>query len=223
MPLILLTGLPSSGKSTLAVKLSEELNSRLKANDQYRTVRIVSDTDQLEWDGRNDIYNSIAKEKELRGWIRSEAQRYINLNNIVILDVAAYIKGFRYELYCISKEAKTQYCVVERLLDPEICWKWNEELLKEHSKNQNEIRDDDNVEPGYSKAIFDALCMRYEKCDDNNRWDSPLFRLESVDTQLDYDKIYDIVTIGVPLMSNKCTSLMQTTNSIFKENRDKSL
>lgn len=211
MPLIIVTGLPSSGKSTSSKLIQKELESRLSKNGIERIVRIVSDTDMIDWEGRDIIYNSISKEKELRSWIRAEAQRYVNLNHIVILDAAAYIKGFRYELYCISKEAKTQYCIVERFLPQEICWKWNQELVE-----KNEIRDPDVPPVGYSKEIFDLLVMRYEKCDESNRWDSPLFRMVSEDSTINYDELYDIIVNDNPLVPNKSTSLTQTTSTIFK-------
>lgn len=212
MPLIIVTGLPSSGKSCLAVDIAKELKNRLDAKGQKRHVKIVSDGEQLDWEGRSTIYSSIAKEKELRSWLRAEAQRFVNLNQIVVLDAAIYIKGFRYELFCMSKEAKTQYCVVEKLIPSEVCWKWNEELISQHTEES----DGDAPEPGYSRQIFDALLMRYEKCDENNRWDSPLFRIDSEVDKLDYDELYRVVVEEKPLVPNKCTSLTQTTSTIFK-------
>lgn len=209
MPLILVTGLPSSGKSKISASIFEYFKSKLQQEGDSRQVKIVSDSDILDWDGRDTIYMSIPKEKELRGWLRAEVQRYINLNNIVILDAAAYIKGFRYELHCLTKEAKTQYCVVERLIEPETCWTWNEESLKKNV-------DPELPGPGYNRKTFDALVMRYEKCDENNRWDSPLFRLTSETDELNLEELYNIITRDEPLVPNKCTSLSSTTRTIFK-------
>lgn len=216
MPLVLLTGLPSSGKTTLAQKLLAEFQKRIEEKNLKKHVRIVSDTDQLDWDGRNVIYNSIPKEKELRGWIRSEAQRYVNLDNIVILDVAAYIKGFRYELYCMTKEANTQYCVIECFPPIEICRKWNDELV---AKLIKEGIEDGSPEPGYNKATFDGLIMRYEKCDETNRWDSPLFRLDPMQDTLNLNDIFDHISKGEPLIPNKSTSLTRTTSTIYSQNK----
>lgn len=210
MPLILVTGLPSSGKTKLSERISSYFKTKLEQEGCTRQVKIISDSDNLDWDGRNIIYMSIPKEKELRGWLRSEVQRYINLNNIVILDAAAYIKGFRYELHCLSKEAKTQYCVVERLIDPEICWTWNEDSLRDKET------DPDLPEPGYTRKTFDALVMRYERCDENNRWDAPLFRLTSEADELNLEELYNIIIKEEPLAPNKCTSLSSTTTTIFK-------
>lgn len=33
-------------------------------------------------------------------------------NNIVIADSLNYIKGYRYQMYCIAREQKTTYCVI---------------------------------------------------------------------------------------------------------------
>lgn len=214
MALIIVTGYPCSGKSTTSKKILDYLKVKLAQNSDSRQIRIVTDSDNLDWDGRDIIYMSIPKEKELRGWLRSEAQRYINLNQIVILDAAAYIKGFRYELFCMTKEAKGRYCIVEKLIDPELCWKWNGQVEAAQSDNQPS---DDAPNPFYSKDVFDALVLRYEKCDETNRWDSPLFRLNSENDDLNLEELYNIVTNEGPLMPNKCTALTTTSTTIYKQ------
>lgn len=219
MPLILVTGFPSSGKTRIATEIFNYIKQRLEQEGDTHHVKIVSDSDNLDWDGRNIIYMSIPKEKELRGWLRAEAQRYINLNQIVILDAATYIKGFRYELYCMSKEAKTQYCIVERLINKDICWRWNEQMLTERSREDDDSNELDSPVPGYTKETFEALVMRYEKCDESNRWDSPLFRLESENDHLNLEELYNIVTKGEPLVPNKCTTLTSTTTTIYKPSK----
>lgn len=214
MPLIIVTGLPSSGKSTTSEEILNYLQSKLKQDGDQRQVRIVSDTDTLDWDGRDAIFSSISKEKDLRGWLKAEAQRYVNLNQIVILDAAAYIKGFRYELYCMSKEAKTHYCVVEKLLDRDLCWKWNQERL---AKLNNTVDGEaDAPRPCYDRSTFDALLLRYEMCDEENRWDSPLFRLTSESDKLDIEKLHHLITKEDPLAPNKCTLTSTTTSTIYK-------
>lgn len=217
MPLIIVTGLPSSGKSKLAHDIHSYITKKLEQEGNSLQIRIVTDSDNLDWDGRNSIYMSIPKEKELRGWLRSEVQRYLNLNQIVILDASVYIKGFRYEIYCIAKEAKTQYCIIEKLIDPETCWKWNVESISKLEDSGE--KDPDSPEPGYSRATFDALVMRYEKCDESNRWDRPLMRLNSENDQLDMEELYKLVTKGEPLAPNKCTSLTSTTTTIYKASK----
>jgi protein KTI12 len=53
-----------------------------------------------------------SKEKELRGSLKSEVQKLISKEALVILDSLNYIKGYRYELYCVSKLIQTPQCLV---------------------------------------------------------------------------------------------------------------
>lgn len=215
MPLVIVTGLPCSGKTTSAKKIKEYFERRFKEDNLTRHVRIVTDSDNLDWDGRDQIYMSIPKEKELRGWLRAEVQRYINLNQIVILDAAAYIKGFRYELHCIAKEAKTQYCIVEKLIETDTCWKWNEERHNEWASNDD--HDLNEPSPNYKRETFDALLLRYEKCDENNRWDSPLFRVTSDEEEIaSLERIYHSIIKDDPLVPNKSTTQLMSTTTIYK-------
>ena len=44
---------------------------------------------------------------------------------IVIVDSLNYIKGYRYELYCLSKHVKTPQCVLHCDVAPEDARAWN--------------------------------------------------------------------------------------------------
>lgn len=206
MPLLIVTGYPSSGKSTTAQRISEYIKTRLEQENEHREVVIISDSDVLDEDGRDSTYMSIAEEKQLRGYLRSETQHSLDTNKIVILDAAIYIKGLRYELFCICKEAKTQYCIVEKLIDPKICWSWNE---------TTRLASKDNC---YKRETFDLLIQRYEECDSDNRWDSPLIKIREPDGE-DLGSIYDLVVKGIPLTQNKCTSLASSTTTVYKQMR----
>lgn len=52
------------------------------------------------------------KEKMLRAALKSEVEKSISSEQIVILDSLNYIKGYRYELYCLVRNSKTTLCVV---------------------------------------------------------------------------------------------------------------
>lgn len=207
MPLLIVTGYPSSGKSTTSRRISEYVKTRLDQEAEPREVVVVSDSDVLDEDGRNSTYMSISEEKQLRGYLKSEMQHSLDSNKVVILDAAIYIKGFRYELFCICKEAKTQYCIIERLIDPRICWSWNE---------ATQTSDKDT---GYTKETFDALIQRYEECDSENRWESPLFKIRNPDDE-DMGAIYDVIVKSTPLTQNKCTSLASSTSTVYKHLKD---
>uniref|UniRef100_A0A6G1S4S5 Protein KTI12 homolog n=1 Tax=Aceria tosichella TaxID=561515 RepID=A0A6G1S4S5_9ACAR len=217
MPLIIVTGLPCSGKSTTSKILLEYIKKRLLEENNTLKARIVTDDDSLNWDGRDSIFGSIAKEKDLRSSLRSEAARYVNLNQIVILDAPAYIKGFRYELHCMAKEAKTQYCVVELLVNKDLCWLRNQKRMEQ--RQDARLSDPDAPDPGYQRGTFDALLMRYEKCEENNRWDSPLFRVTEPAEEIDesiLEKVFDAITKDQPLVPNKSTTQLMSTTTIYK-------
>lgn len=98
-------GLPYSGKSRRA----EELRQALAA--EGRTVYVVDDASVL---GTEDatVYCDSAREKALRGALRASVERRLNRHDVVVLDSLNYIKGFRYELYCLARAAHTPLCLV---------------------------------------------------------------------------------------------------------------
>lgn len=105
MPLVVVCGLPGSGKSRRA----DELRRALAA--EGRTVSVVDDAAVL---GAEDatVYSDSAREKALRGALRAAVERRLSRQDVVILDSLNYIKGFRYELYCLARAARTPLCLV---------------------------------------------------------------------------------------------------------------
>ncbi|EDV25277.1 uncharacterized protein TRIADDRAFT_55146 [Trichoplax adhaerens] len=156
MPLIIITGFPCSGKSLRAQQLIDYINENHP--DYADHIHLISDHNQMV--DRNKAYEASNAEKSARGHLKAAVERIISSKEIVILDSLNYIKGFRYELYCISKSAKTTHCVI-------FC-----AVTKDQVEDWNSKRDNDQQ---YRKDILDALVMRYEAPDPRNRWDSPLF------------------------------------------------
>lgn len=76
----------------------------------------------------------------------------------VLLIQFSFLIGYRYELYCLSKEYKTTHCIVECLCDREAV-----------VKNNGSRKEDEK----YTQDVLDALIRRYEPPDSRNRWDSP--------------------------------------------------
>ncbi|XP_004774527.1 protein KTI12 homolog [Mustela putorius furo] len=105
MPLVVFCGLPYSGKS----RRVEELRGALTA--EGRAVYVVDDAAVL---GTEDatVYGDSAREKALRGALRAAVERRLSRHDVVILDSLNYIKGFRYELYCLARAARTPLCLV---------------------------------------------------------------------------------------------------------------
>ncbi|XP_075438997.1 protein KTI12 homolog isoform X2 [Ascaphus truei] len=65
------------------------------------------------------------QEREIRGSLRAEVERKLNKDDVVILDSLNYIKGYRYELFCLIKHTQTPHCLIYCLTAPEISAAWN--------------------------------------------------------------------------------------------------
>ncbi|KAJ1671915.1 kti12, chromatin associated, partial [Spiromyces aspiralis] len=102
MPLIVFTGYPSSGKTTRAKELVEWISQRIYSynySGPIHTVKHITD-DDLGY--TKDIYADPAEEKKARGSMLSAVERTLSRNSIVVADSLNYIKGFRYQLYCVA-------------------------------------------------------------------------------------------------------------------------
>ena len=61
------------------------------------------------------------EEKKARGALLSAVERLLSKDDIVIADGMNYIKGFRYQLYCVARAIGTPHCVVsERIREKEL-------------------------------------------------------------------------------------------------------
>lgn len=159
MALVVICGQPCSGKSTAAACLADAIQS---VDDPKPSVRII-DESSLHL-GRNQSYADMPMEKNLRGVLRSEVDRSISKNSIIIVDSLNNIKGYRYELWCLARAAGIRYCVVFCDIADETCRQWN--------RMREEMG-----ESSYETKIFEDLVRRFEKPERRNRWDSPLFEL----------------------------------------------
>ncbi|XP_056137762.1 protein KTI12 homolog [Lampris incognitus] len=170
MPLVEMCGYPCSGKT----RRTHELKSYFESNTD-RKVHIVGDgAIDVE---KNAVYADSQREKNLRGALKSEVERKLSKDDVIILDSLNYIKGYRYELYCLIKHTQTPHCLVYCLTSAEMSSTWN--------------IDRDAAEQ-YTQEILDALVLRFEAPDSRNRWDSPLFTIQKDDT-LPYEAISDAI------------------------------
>ncbi|XP_066915145.1 protein KTI12 homolog [Clytia hemisphaerica] len=206
MPLIVLCGFPSSGKTKTRKELVNYLeNKNIK-------VKIISENVLVD-EKKNEIYSDSTKEKSIRSALRAAVERDITRDTVTIVDGLNYLKSLRYEMHCIVKAEKTLHCVIYCGITKEKCKEWNE------SRNENEK---------YRDEVLDGLFMRFEPPDSNKRWDSPLFTITQ-ETPLSFDDVYDSLykrsapppnqsTIPTPLSSgNFMHDLDQVTQSIIKE------
>ncbi|KEH19321.1 putative protein KTI12/L-seryl-tRNA(Sec) kinase, P-loop containing nucleoside triphosphate hydrolase [Medicago truncatula] len=161
MALVVICGQPCSGKSKAALALAEALKESSELKYQVRII----DEACFHLD-RNQSYANMPSEKNLRGVLRSEVDRSLSKDTVIIVDSLNNIKGYRYELWCLARAAGIRYCVVYCDVEDNDCRKWNQERREKGEDN-------------YDDAIFEDLVRRFEKPERRNRWDSPLFELKS--------------------------------------------
>lgn len=114
----------------------------------------------------HECYSTPTEEKLTRSALKSEFDKYVigDRKTLVILDSLNYIKGFRYELHCISKASGEKHGVIWLICREEVAKKWNEKRTDEKNK--------------YTEETMDELILRYEPPDQRNRWDRPLYRVD---------------------------------------------
>ena len=91
MPLLLMCGFPSSGKTTHANTLRDALTSR--------GARVHVINEESLGLVRSIAYDNPAAEKVARGQLKAAVEQLMSKDDVVIADGCNYIKGFRYELY----------------------------------------------------------------------------------------------------------------------------
>ncbi|KAI8324225.1 protein KTI12 [Martensiomyces pterosporus] len=207
MPLIMMTGYPSSGKSTRAAELKQLFEERLSQPEhKHRTlsVQIVSDATL---GIPHSAYETAFEEKKARGALLSAVQRLVSRETIVIADSLNYIKGLRYQLFCASREMSTPHCVVHCAIPIE------------EARKINTGRGAD----GYKENVFDELVMRYEEPNQATRWDSPLFTIIQHDPndRLPFDRIWDAIVEKRAPPPNFATAMkpVTETNYLFELDR----
>lgn len=109
--------------------------------------------------------------------------------DVVILDGANYIKGWRYQLYCEAKAVRTPHCVMHIGTPIEQARKINEERLAQYDQATPE---EESRRP-YEKECWENLVYRYEEPNAFARWDSPLFTVLWDDETPPCEAIWDAV------------------------------
>ncbi|KAK7428941.1 kti12, chromatin associated [Neonectria magnoliae] len=203
MPLIIISGLPTSGKSTRAKQLHEYLSKRV-ADTKYR-LHLISDESlsisRVVYDLSPDkvpahTRSANASEKDARAAIYGAVKRVLSDKDIVILDGLNYIKGWRYQLHCESKAVRTPSCILQIGCAVDTAKKVNEERLRQKDAGGEGVILDEDTPEGYDTAEayeqgnWDNLVFRYEEPNPMTRWDSPLFTLIWEDDEQQTTKVF---------------------------------
>ncbi|OUM67341.1 hypothetical protein PIROE2DRAFT_40134 [Piromyces sp. E2] len=217
MPLIIICGLPCSGKTKRANELKRIMetyapsekdnteNEKVKLLKEPRVVHLLND-DSFGLD-RIKTFSTANEEKKARSMLMSSVERLLNKDTVVIADAMNYIKGFRYQLYCLAKQLRTPHCIVHAAVPIQQAREWH-----------NNRKEEDKYDP----EMFENLITRFEEPDSRNRWDSPLFTLLPNDNIEDYaQNIVDALILrkAPPPNLSTISKKPQETNYLYKLDR----
>ena len=222
MALIMMCGRPVTGKTRRAEEIAEYF--REHTGGEKRVLVIGEASLGLP----REMYDDPKDEKILRATIKSAVEREVNSETIVICDSLNYIKGFRYELFCIAKALKIRSCVVYVNTDDDTASQWNDQgsphILSTPSASSDagegeggeggEGGEDDHGDgPTYPEDLFDDLWSRFEVPMGNKRWDKPLFEVGPED-ELPLEQMADYLLRSKAVkvnMSTKAAPAMSTS------------
>uniref|UniRef100_A0A803JEH2 Protein KTI12 homolog n=1 Tax=Xenopus tropicalis TaxID=8364 RepID=A0A803JEH2_XENTR len=199
-----MTSLPTSGgRNTQREREGWDLHC-------YCRILLVNHSyDHFLWEHEN-TRPALISAREQRGCLCSSDSNYIfkrklNKEEVVILDSPNYIKGYRYELFCLIKHVQTPHCLIHCITAPEISSTWNQ------NRDKNEQ---------YNQEIFDALVQRFEFPDSRNRWDSPLFTVHK-DEKLPLEQICNAIFHRKAPPPNQSTQMQPLSSTNFLHELDK--
>ncbi|KAI0446104.1 chromatin associated protein KTI12 [Xylaria telfairii] len=227
MPLIIVTGFPTSGKSTRAKQLHTYLSERIKtttpsgATPKYRLHLISDQTLSIS----RSVYDlsalpahtrsANASEKDARAAIYGAVKRVLSDKDIVILDGLNYIKGWRYQLHCEAKAVRTPSCILQIGCSKDKSREVNEARLNQEPAGAQDAPksgdDADDVEGAYEAANWENLVFRYEEPNPMTRWDSPLFTLIWEDGEEQSKQVFDSLWEAVAGETRKVIKPNQAT------------
>lgn len=196
MPLVVVCGPPLSGKTTRSIQLVEHI----KSTTPNITCHLINE-ESLALDKRL-IYSNSNEEKKARSKLISSLERLLDRNSLVILDSLNYIKGFRYQLYCVARAIGTLHCLM-------YC-----------SGNLAAAQESNIFLDRYIPIQLTELYDRFEEPDSFARWDKPLFRVNPIDSNPPSEQILSSLLDGTAPPPNLSTQIKPTTNLTYLQQLD---
>ncbi|CAG8446283.1 5858_t:CDS:2 [Diversispora eburnea] len=193
-------GFPSSGKTICAKKVEKYFIERFAIQQKTNAVHLIND--ESLGISKDSYKDTRIEEKKTRASLKSAVERLISKDDVIIADGMNYIKGFRYQLYCIARAIGTPHCVIYCGTPVKIAKEWNF----------------NRGEESYESNVFDELVSRFEEPDDRNRWDSPLFTVLYSDETIPLDNIWNAIIVKVARPPNLSTAVkpVSETNYLYE-------
>ncbi|KAK0546393.1 kti12, chromatin associated [Tilletia horrida] len=178
MALVIVSGLPCSGRTSVCASLQSDFQARIAAASAPsastssstpaaipRRIQIVAD-DTVHTP--RSAYALQTQEKPARASYLSAVSRALGKDVLVLADGGSglNIKGFRYQLWCAAREQGVRCVSLHVYASPEECKRRNTERRATGADSY----DDDTI---------DDMMKRYEEPNAMTRWDSPLFLVKS--------------------------------------------
>lgn len=228
MALVMISGYPCSGKTQRALQLAQELeliigrecdqsddkisgDERLpsekkmtKTRKQFPKEIILINDETLGI--CKDMYKDSRSERLARAKLLSAIERALSQDCVVIADALNYIKGFRYQLFCLAKAAKLPSCVIHIGTPEPLCAQWNSQRSGDR----------------YPDELIHELVMRYEEPNSMNRWDAPTYTVIYSDEFPPSDRIWSALVNHDPVKPNLATVVKPFEGSTYLADLEKS-
>lgn len=190
MPLVILCGPPCGGKTALSRRLADYITESAGGG---KTVEVISEEDHDA--DRATAYGSSALEKRARANFLSAVERRVSCERIVIADGLNYIKGFRYQLYCVARAASTPHCLLYCQTPASVVRARNEALAR------------------YPPAAVEELLGRFEEPHYAARWDTPMFTADERGEGVDWPAILETLQGAVARPPSMATTVKITSSA----------
>jgi protein KTI12 len=193
--LIIITGLPTSGKTTRANQLHAYLTEKIARTSptKYR-LHLISDTSLAISRTVYDLSpaklpahsrSANASEKDARAALYAAVKRVLTDRDIVILDSPNYIKGWRYQLYCEAKAVRTPSVILQIGCSVDEAREANEARLKRKAQSDDaRLVETENPGKDTENATLPSEESKQEKGDAGEEpyapenWENLVFRYE---------------------------------------------
>eukprot|EP00026_Physarum_polycephalum_P015440 Phypoly_transcript_16121.p1 GENE.Phypoly_transcript_16121~~Phypoly_transcript_16121.p1 ORF type:complete len:235 (-),score=31.95 Phypoly_transcript_16121:64-768(-) len=154
---------------------------------------------------KQKAFSTSLLEKNTRASLKASVERFLTKDVTVISDSLNYIKGYRYELFCIARAASTPMCVIMCDTPPEVCSEWNSQRPEAER---------------WDEGLFNELTMRFETPNPRNKWDSQLIVIHP-EEPMQFETIKKFLYEKSTLKANQATQQQVLSDTNFVHQAEK--